>query len=150
MTVSINKTHLAFLQDAKDAFEARPLLETYWDKDNFDLIALRFGMDRDCILLFELDDEIANFVQQMEPCPKPRRKVMEFAHDMEKQLRVNDHNGGWSETSHFYLLGRIHNNLHVLERELRKEEQDKHEITILCTNIANYAMMIADIAGEHL
>jgi hypothetical protein len=148
--MQITKHHLAFVQEAKEAFEARPLLETYWNKDDFDLIALRMGMDRDCVNVYELGDEVANFVQQMEPNPKPRKPVMEFAHDMEAQLQANDHKGCWDEEDQHYLSAEIARNAIHLSNELKKIDKDKHAITIRCANIANYAMMIADNEGEHL
>ncbi|MEK4149042.1 hypothetical protein NST02_18425 [Robertmurraya sp. FSL W8-0741] len=143
----ITKRHLDFVQEAKEAFEARPLLETY---HGHDLIALRMGVDRDCINVYELGDEIANFVQQMEPNPKPRKVVSEFAHDMDKQLKVNDHKGGWNDEEHHFLSAQLAKNMFALNHELKKLNKDKHEITIRCANIANFAMMIADNEGEHL
>ncbi|TMU85511.1 hypothetical protein FGG79_09825 [Bacillus sp. BHET2] len=101
----ITSTHLDFLDEAREAFMKNEILETYWDKDTFDLIALRFGMDRDCVLVYELGEEIANFVQQMEPLPRPRKSVMEFAYDMEAQLKANDHRPGWDREHHQDLTG---------------------------------------------
>jgi hypothetical protein len=62
----ITKDHLAFVQEAKEVFENNSIIETYRNVD-CSLIALRYGSDRDCILVYELGDEIANFVQQLEP-----------------------------------------------------------------------------------
>jgi hypothetical protein len=149
MTQHITKSHLDFVQEAKEAFEKNSLLETY--RNNHDhLIALRMGADRDCVLIYELGECIANFVQQMEPYPKPRKAVMEFAHDMEKQLRVNDHKCGWDSASYEFLSERILANSYSLYSEFSKEVKDKKEIAIRSANIANYAMMIADNEGEHL
>lgn len=148
--MQITKRHLDFVQDAKAAFEKYPLLETYWDKDDYDLIALRMGADRDCVNVYEFGNEIANFVQQMDPMPMPRREVREFAFDMEALLKENDHRGGWDSSSEAYLWVQIQKNLHGLDKELSKDDRDKHEITIRCANIANFAMMIADNEGEHL
>lgn len=149
--MQITKNHLAFVQEAKEAFEARPLYETYWNKDDYDLIALRMGMDRDCVIVYELGDEIANFVQQMEPNPKPRKVVSEFAHDMEKQLKKNDIKGGWGQEHPEFLSKCLWENFEKLTYgALKKADKDKYEITKLCANIANYAMMIADNEGEPL
>lgn len=62
--MQIRKEHLEFLEEAKEVFEQDPFLETWRNKDE-DLIALRMGMDRDCVLIYELGTEIANFVQQI-------------------------------------------------------------------------------------
>lgn len=148
--MQITNKHLGFLEEAKAAFETRPLLETYWNKDDFDLIALRIGEDRDCINIYELGDEIANFVQQMDPMPMPRKAVREFAFDMEQQLKINDHKGGWSREHAEFLAHELQRNFVKLASEIDKGDKDKHEITILCANIANFAMMIADNEGEHL
>ena len=150
--MQITKHHLAFVQEAKEAFESHSLLETYRN-DGETLIALRMGEDRDCVNVYELGNEIANFVQQMEPCPKPRRVISEFAYDMEKQLQVNDHKGGWKREHWCDLATDIEINIEKLRKELMKKGRanfDLHEITIRCANIANYAMMIADNEGEHL
>ena len=150
MSIQINKTHLAFVQEAKEAFEKHPQLETYFSKDEYDLIALRYGEDRDCIMVFELGESIANFVQQTRPLPGPRKELRMFSLDMERQLAVNEHKGGWLfETSEF-LTDQLLYNAGRLLIELAKQEKDKHEITIRCANIANFAMMVADNEGEHL
>lgn len=149
MSQQITKRHLAFVQEAKEVFEDNHLRETCRSDDD-SLIALRMGMDRDCVEVWELGESIANFVQQMEPCPPPRKAVQEFAHDMEKQLKVNDHKGGWQREHYQFLDKQMIKNFMALGKELSKDDKDKHEITIRCANIANFAMMIADNEGEHL
>jgi hypothetical protein len=149
MSIQITKRHLAFVQEAKEVFEDNSLLETYRNDDDT-LIALRMGMDRDCVEVWELGDNIANFVQQMEPNPLPRKVVREFSFDMEKQLEVNDHKGGWSREHYEFLTKEIYKNLSKLQVVLSKEDKDKWEITIRCANIANFAMMISDNEGQHL
>lgn len=147
----ITKNHLAFVEHAKRAFENNSLYETFRHPQYGDLLALRMGENRDCVNVFELGDEIANFVQQMDPCPKPRKVVSEFAHDMEKQLKANEHKDGWGETRNGYLTHRLWNKVDKLTNSvLSKPDKDKHQITKLCADIANYAMMIADNEGEHL
>ncbi|WP_226677252.1 hypothetical protein [Mesobacillus jeotgali] len=147
--IQITKRHLEFVEATRDIFSEDPIRETRRNGDDT-LIALRMGMDRDCVEVWELGGKIANFVQQMEPCPKPRKAVQEFAHDMEKQLKVNDHKGGWGREHHEYLRNQMGKNYAKLVEELCKEDKDKYEITIRCANIANFAMMIADNEGEHL
>jgi hypothetical protein len=146
----ITKNHLAFVEHAKRVFEGNSVYETFHHPQYGDLLALRIGEDRDCINVFEIGDEIANFVQQLEPCPGPRKAVRQFAYDMEKQLKVNDHKRGWEDEHQNFLFNRIPHNLKKLDKELRKADRDKHTITLLCANIANFAMMIADNEGEHL
>lgn len=147
--MQITKTHLAFVQEAKEAFEEYPLLET-WESADHTLIALRIGDDRDCIEVNGLGDYLANFVQQMDPMPMPRKVVREFSFDMEHQLKVNDHKGSWGKEHHEFLSHELAKNFKKLTEELSKEDTDKAEITFRCANIANFAMMIAENEGEHL
>jgi hypothetical protein len=147
--MQITKRHLDFVQEANGVFEDEPLRETCRNDDE-SLIALRMGMDRDCVDLYELGEHVALFSQQMDPCPMPRRPVREFSYDMEKQLEANDHKGGWNDEDHHFLTAQLAKNLFDLNYELKKVDRDKHKITIRCANIANFAMMIADNEGEHL
>lgn len=66
--MQITKKHLAFLEEAKAAFEENVRLETYRNKDE-EFIALRYGADRDCIQIFELGEEVGFFVQMMDKAP---------------------------------------------------------------------------------
>jgi hypothetical protein len=143
----ITNTHLAFMQEAKDEFELNPLLETYTNTEET-MIALRYGMDRDCILISELGDSIANFVQQIKPQPKPREEIYEFAYEMNQQLLVNEHKGTWKLEHWEFLKRELNRNSHSLAVELFKEDHDKDEITRRAANTANFAMMIADNYGK--
>lgn len=58
--MQITKEHLAFLDEAVDAFEDNDLLETYRN-DEGKFIALRYGRGRDCVRIFELGYEIGFF-----------------------------------------------------------------------------------------
>jgi len=140
------------LKSQKKVFEKLHLRETNRNEDD-SLIALRMGMDGDCVEVWELGNYIANFVQQMEPRPMPRKVVREFGFDMEQQLMANDHKGGWKREHWCDLATDIEINIEKLRKELMKKggaNFDLHEITIRCANIANYAMMIADNEGGHL
>jgi len=66
MIQHINKQHLDFVDEVREAFEFNADLTTYRNEDD-SLIALRFGLDKDCILVYELGGCIGNFVQQMNP-----------------------------------------------------------------------------------
>jgi hypothetical protein len=149
MAVQITTDHLSFVVEAKKVFHEYPLMETYRNKEQT-LIALRMGMDRDCIMVYELDEAVANFTSQLDPNPFPRTEVREFSFDMEKMLKVNDHKYGWKNEHHEFLSRQIARNFSALTDELKKEDKDKHEITIRCANIANYAMMISDNEGTSL
>lgn len=75
-----------------------------------------------------------------------RPAVKWFAEQMELRLRRNDHKGGWSNCTHSYLKRRLRNEVSELEHELTLVENNEmviHE----AADVANFAMMIADIAG---
>lgn len=61
----ISNRHLEFVQQAKMFFERSEEHYTFRDEDE-GLIALREGLGRDCIEVFELGERVANFVQQIE------------------------------------------------------------------------------------
>lgn len=65
----IYKEHLEFMEEAKKAFEENERLETYRNENEV-LIALRYGMDRDCIQVYELGEEIGFFANIMKKAPK--------------------------------------------------------------------------------
>lgn len=145
MSNQITKQHLEFVREAKDSFERVLNAETYTNTDET-LIALRMGIDRDCVLVYELGDCIANFVQQMEAKPNPRKAVRNFAYDMEQQLLMNDHKPGWKDEHVEFLYKQMILNTAKLVKAIGAES-DKDEITRRCANIANFAMMIADNYG---
>jgi len=145
----IKPEHLTFLDECKRVFSENGRRVTHQSEDG-SFIALRYGADRDCIQIFELGNEVAFFAQQIEPYPSFRNEVFYFARDMENQLKVNEHKGGWGKEHHEFLIKQLNNNLVDLFTELKNTDKDKYEITIRCTNIANFAMMIADNEGKHL
>lgn len=62
--MQITQRHLAFMEEAKTDFEENVRQESYRD-ENAGLIALRYGPDRDCIMVFELGEEVAFFAQMI-------------------------------------------------------------------------------------
>lgn len=66
--VQIKQWHLDFLEESKRAFEKDDRLETHRNEDDT-LIALRYGIDRDCIKVFELGEDIAFFANVMRKAP---------------------------------------------------------------------------------
>lgn len=141
----ITNEQLKFMWEAKKVFEVYPYRETYRNEDET-LIALRMGEDRDCVMVYELEGYVANFVQQMKPNPGIRPTVFSFAYEMEKQLKSNDFKGGWSDEHKTFLYQKLDKKLSELRRPLSNGK--KVEITEICADIANYAMMIADNEGD--
>lgn len=65
----IYREHLDFMEEAKQAFENNQRLDTYRN-DGDTLIALRYGMDRDCIRIYKLGEEIGFFANIMSKAPE--------------------------------------------------------------------------------
>lgn len=65
----IYREHIDFMEEAKQAFENNERLETYRN-DNDTLIALRHGMDRDCIQIYKLGEEVGFFANIMLKAPE--------------------------------------------------------------------------------
>jgi len=60
--MQITRETVVFAEEAKEAFKLNPEFRTY---RNFDesLIALRIGMDNDCIQVFRLGEDLGLFAQ---------------------------------------------------------------------------------------
>ncbi|MNW32476.1 hypothetical protein D3C74_94190 [compost metagenome] len=132
----ITQEHLTFLKEATEAFEQNERLETYSNKEGT-LIALRYGLDRDCIKVLELGNEVAFFAQMISSSPAPRQSIHDFSLEMERQLQANDHRGRWENRSIEALAGGITKNYGRLWK-CRSHEEFRRR----CANIANFAMMM--------
>ncbi len=86
------------------------------------------------VALDSLHDRSAHYV---------RSAVRAFAHAMETTLRKHDHKGGWNECDPLWLLGRLEEEV----RELKRAVGEKSAEAILseATDVANFAMMVADV-----
>lgn len=151
----ITPEHLTFMDEARGAFKENPLLTTYRNIDG-DLIALRYGADRDCINIFELGDQIAFFAQALPALNDEdfynsvgmslgfisvnvREKLVDFAELMEEQLKRNEYKGGWEQCTTQFLRNELEKNFRLLMRCSSHEEYRRR-----CANIANFAMMLSD------
>lgn len=75
------------------------------------------------------------------PDNDPRDEVRWFARKMEETLKENDYKGGWQQCSYEFLIQRLIEEL----RELELTDNNNHDEVIReCTDVANFAMMIAD------
>ena len=89
-------------------------------------------------------------------CP-PREEVVCFAHEMERELRRNDHKSGWGDDSRRALFGRLVKEVDELRVALglccpncRRTKASKSTAAVIRTeaaDVANFAMMIADNFG---
>lgn len=81
----------------------------------------------------------------------PRPVVETFAEEMEKQLKANDHKGGWETSTNYWLMEGLKKNLAALRTCVNQEPKvliQQEEIMRRAANIANFAMMIADNAQK--
>ncbi|WAH38598.1 hypothetical protein [Alicyclobacillus dauci] len=93
----------------------------------------------------------------------PREPVAWFAEHMEETLRRNDHKGGWDDCSTRWLLSRLHEELDELAESMSGrcgcreadcphvlltpwDMANKDRVIQEATDVANFAMMIADKA----
>lgn len=60
----ISNEALEFLNEAKESFIKNDMMVTYTDKKK-GFIALRTGFRDDCIMIYELGNEVGNFTQQL-------------------------------------------------------------------------------------
>lgn len=89
---------------------------------------------------------------------KTRKAVQWFAEEMEAKLRENDHKGGWQGCRFRYLFDRLRQETdellvaaHPLQLDTIAEtltQDDACKLVRECTDIANFAMMIADNIRE--
>ena len=80
-----------------------------------------------------------------------RPEVQWFAEQMEAKLRLNDYKGGWQDESPSYFLQRMADEwrelAHTIDLATMHEASPK-DIIAECADIANFAMMVADVARK--
>jgi len=72
-----------------------------------------------------------------------RPEVQAFALAMEERLKANDHKGGWKNESPDWLIRRMRQEFSELEMAIDYQKNIRHE----SADVANFAMMIADVCG---
>jgi NTP pyrophosphatase (non-canonical NTP hydrolase) len=72
-----------------------------------------------------------------------RPEVALFALEMERKLQENDHKGGWSRCTKQYLSMRLTQEREELRRAV--ERGDPNDIRREAADVANFAMMLADV-----
>lgn len=78
---------------------------------------------------------------------KIRNEVLWFAEQMEKKLKKNDNKPHWLDSSPDYLLERLCDEV----KELMQARQHGKSPTFVikeCADVANFAMMIADMCNQ--
>ena len=79
-------------------------------------------------------------------CAQPRPAVQKFAEQMEKVLQEHEDKGGWDQMNPFDLLPTLKQQVCDLEEAMDDGADD--QAIKEATDVANYAMMIADIIKE--
>lgn len=79
-----------------------------------------------------------------------RPEVAAFALAMEQKLRENDHKGGWKKCTLAYLMKRLREETKELADAVsrRSEGWAAGKFRREAADVANFAMMIADVCGE--
>lgn len=92
--------------------------------------------------------EVADLVTAAEEVGGLREPVRWFAQHMETQLKANDHKGGWKGDR----IGSLFDRMLDEERELFEVIGTANNEAIIreAADVANFAMMIADIARDAL
>lgn len=75
-----------------------------------------------------------------------RPEVMAFAHAMEKRLRRNDYKGGWKNCKSDYLIKRLCEEYLELRDSIREKGMWGPWVRGEAADVANFAMMIWDLA----
>lgn len=78
-----------------------------------------------------------------------RESVQWFAEQMETTLKKNDHKGGWEDCDNDYLIELLFQEVNELYHAI-EAPSDNYTQNIIneATDVANFAMMIADRARE--
>lgn len=80
-----------------------------------------------------------------------RPEVRSFANAMEEKLRANDHKGGWEEMRPEWLTGRLKGEVEELCEAVHPAQgpADRFPDRIIgeAADVANFAMMVADVCG---
>jgi NTP pyrophosphatase (non-canonical NTP hydrolase) len=98
-------------------------------------------------------------VEREEPQRRWRPEVVAFADAMERELRANDHKGGWRDDHHDDLMSRLSDELLELQQALdlsrgksaayypNNPNGPTWQSVVLseAADVANFAMMIADV-----
>lgn len=114
-------------------------------------------MSKQSKIYWKYRDVYANSTEEAEATKEAIEKVIYeievpesvrwFAQQMEKKLQKNDHKGGWEDLSLDILLDMLKIEVMELEASI-KEWQVSRDIIEESADVANFAMMIADIARK--
>lgn len=76
-----------------------------------------------------------------------REEIILFAEDMERKLRLNDHKGLWGTLEDIaWFLDALKEEVRELEDAIAGEPAEN--VVLECADVANFALMIADMYRE--
>lgn len=83
-----------------------------------------------------------------------RSEVKWFAEHMESKLQENEHKTGWADCTVDFLSSQIRKNLNELDSMFQELPSNysvfSANVIRQCSDMANYAMMIADISDKYI
>ncbi|MBE5087581.1 hypothetical protein IGI03_05905 [Bacillus thuringiensis] len=83
-----------------------------------------------------------------------REEVKWFAEHMESKLQENEHKTGWTDCTVDFLSSQIRKNLNELDSMFQELPSNysvfSANVIRQCSDMANYAMMIADISDKYI
>lgn len=75
------------------------------------------------------------------------RELAAFTAECQRKLDLNAYKGTWKDENPWWLLDRIEEEIEELAAELSKLRRNVESIRSECCDIANFALMVADVAG---
>jgi uncharacterized phage infection (PIP) family protein YhgE len=114
----------------------------YQDRDNTGVWGMLFDLWSDD----PNDEPAAALAKKFDQVEHLRREVMDFAVLMEDQLCRHDDRPGWKDTAADVLLAHLGENYSLLLASVENGEPTAN-VSKKAANVANYSMMLTDIAG---
>jgi NTP pyrophosphatase (non-canonical NTP hydrolase) len=93
--------------------------------------------------VIDLKDALKGAVIEADTSSGVQKCVKEFALEMEKKLKANEHKPGWSDCEMTHLFRRLEEELRELIRAIATLE-DCNKVISEAADVANFAMMVAD------
>lgn len=100
-----------------------------------------------CDVFENLIEDVQSFHDELVHLQPIRDDVKDFAVSMEIVLQQNDHKGGWHNCTLESLMIRIDEELQEVKDELAKTPRDWLAIQKELVDVANFCMMVHDVAG---
>jgi len=105
---------------------------------------------RDCVSAKDGSPMTTLHNERLRAASRGKKQVEWFREQMLQKLQENSHKSGWKDIPLCDLLSLLRMEVLELEEELSREEINANALIRECADVANFAMMIADIASEQL